>query len=49
MVGILTSQTKERMEKAGVSLTIPDYHELVKLAKADVAKHQNGAIANGHA
>lgn len=49
VVGILTSQAKERMLKAGVSLTVSDYHELVERAKADVAKQQNGAIANGHA
>ena len=48
MVGILTSQTKERMLKAGVSMTVTDYHELTEKAKADVAKHQNGALANGH-
>ena len=42
VVGILTSQTKERMEKAGVSLTIKDYTELVARAKADEAKHTNG-------
>ena len=41
VVGILTSQTKERMEKAGVSLTIKDYTELVARAKADKAKHTN--------
>ncbi|KAK9901350.1 hypothetical protein WJX75_007755 [Coccomyxa subellipsoidea] len=48
VVGILTSQTKERMLKAGVSMTVTDYHELTEKAKADVAKHQNGATANGH-
>ena len=48
VVGILTSQAKERMLKAGVSLTVTDYHQLVERAKADVAKHQNGAIPNGH-
>ncbi len=42
VVGILTSQTKERMEKAGVSLTIKDYSELLAKAKADEAKHTNG-------
>ena len=42
VVGVLTSQTKERMEKAGVSLTIKDYDELVAKAKADEAKHSNG-------
>ena len=42
MVGILTSQTKERMEKAGVSITIRDYTELVQRAKDDEAKHSNG-------
>ena len=43
VVGVLTSQTKERMEKAGVSLTIKDYDELVAKAKADEAKHSNGS------
>ena len=42
VVGVLTSQTKERMEKAGVSLTIKDYTELVQRAKDDAAKHTNG-------
>lgn len=42
VVGILTSQTKERMERAGVSLTINDYTELVQRAKDDEAKHTNG-------
>ena len=42
VVGVLTSQTKTRMEKAGVSLTIKDYDELVAKAKADEAKHSNG-------
>lgn len=42
VVGILTSQTKERMEKAGVSITIKDYTELVQRAKDDEAKHSNG-------
>ena len=42
VVGILTSQTKERMEKAGVSITIKDYTELVQRAKEDEAKHSNG-------
>ncbi len=42
VVGILTSQTKERMEKAGVSITIRDYTELVQRAKDDEAKHSNG-------
>ena len=44
VVGVLTSQTKERMEKAGVSLTIKDYSELVAKAKADEAKQSNGKI-----
>ena len=48
MVGVLTSQTKERMLKKGVSMTVIDFHELTERAKADVAKHQNGAIAEGH-
>lgn len=43
VVGILTSQTKERMEKAGVSLTIKDYDELVVKAKEDEAKNSNGS------
>ena len=42
VVGVLTSQTKERMERAGVSLTIKDYTELVQRAKEDEAKHTNG-------
>ena len=42
VVGVLTSQTKERMERAGVSLTIKDYTELVQRAKDDEAKHTNG-------
>lgn len=42
VVGILTSQTKARMEKAGVSLTIKDYTELLAKAKADEAKASNG-------
>jgi hypothetical protein len=53
VVGILTSQTKERMLKAGVSLTVGDYTELLARAKADEAEHQNGkmlpnGLANGH-
>lgn len=48
VVGILTSQTKERMLKAGVSLTVTDYTELLARAKADEAKRQNGTAANGN-
>lgn len=45
VVGILTSQSKERMLKAGCSLTIKDYHELLALAKQHEAGATNGKLA----
>ena len=45
VVGILTSQTKERMLKAGCSLTVKDYTELVALAKEHDAGATNGKLA----
>ena len=45
VVGILSSQTKERMLQAGCSLTVHDYTELLALAKEHEARSQNGKLA----
>ena len=36
VVGVLTSQTMERMHKAGVFVAVKDYHELLALVKKHV-------------
>ena len=45
VVGILTSQTEQRMLKAGCSLTVKDYRELEALAKQHDAEATNGKLA----
>ena len=45
VVGILTSQTQQRMLKAGCSLTVKDYRELEALAKQHDAEATNGKLA----
>jgi hypothetical protein len=45
VVGILTSQTEQRMLKAGCSLTVKDYTELEALAKQHDAAAANGKLA----
>ena len=45
VVGILSSQTKERMLQAGCSLTVNDYTELLALAKEQEARSQNGKLS----
>ena len=47
VVGILTSQTPERMRRAGCSIGIPDYTTLVALASKQCSEADGNGAKSG--